>query len=398
LIVPGLAASARVVAVGKAAAGMARALSRRHGSWCREGLVVCPERIPSLPDGFSWREGAHPEPAPSSVDAAHAAMAVARRVVAGECLVVLLSGGASAMLALPRPPLTLDDKLAATRAMLRAGLAIHEFNTVRKHLSAIKGGWLAAACAAPTVTLGLSDVVGACEDDASVIGSGPAVPDPTTFADAIEVIGRYGLRGTMPPRVRALLEAGAAGRVTETPKTAPRTGWWRHVVIGGRHDAMQGAAREAASRGYRVEVRREAVVGEARGVAPALVRGACERPPASSALCVISSGETTVTVRGRGRGGRNQELALAAVPVLARCGRPAVLASVGTDGRDGPTDAAGAVVDTDTLSRAAAAGLGPVEACLDDNDAYRFLAPLGALLQTGATGTNVGDLQVLLVG
>jgi glycerate 2-kinase len=387
----------RVISVGKAAGGMARAFARHRGGWCREGVVVCPEAPRSLPDRYVWCEAAHPEPAAASVRAGRAAAALARRVTASEGLVVLLSGGASAMLALPRPPLTLGDKLAATRAMLRAGLAIHEINTVRKHLSSIKGGWLAAASAGPVLTLALSDVVGPSEDDPSVIGSGPAVPDPSTFTDALDVIERHGLGPALPASVLTLLAEGRAGRLPDTPKAAPREGWWQHVVIGGRGDAMLGAAKEAASRGYRVEVRREAVIGEARAVAPALVSGACEGPSASYPLCVISSGETIVAVRGRGRGGRNQELALAAVPALAQCGRPAVLASIGTDGRDGPTDAAGAIVDSETLSRAEAAGLGSLGAWLDDNDAYSALERLGTLVKTGPTGTNVGDLQVVLV-
>jgi hydroxypyruvate reductase len=296
----------------------------------------------------------------------------------------------------PAPGLTLEDKRAATAALLRRGTDIQSLNAVRKHLSSIKGGGLAAATRASCRTLAISDVVG---DDLSVIGSGPTVADPSTFEDALSAVLRCDDRAAFGTRVFARLERGARGELPETPKSGdPRLARSRAEVAGGRSDAMRGAAGEAETRGYKVVVVEEAVTGEARDAARAYV--ARIRSIASAApppLCVISSGETTVTVKGSGRGGRNQEFALAAAPGLASLGLTAACASVGTDGIDGPTTAAGAIADVSTLLRAAQAGLGPVHDYLDQNDAGHFFEALGDLIVTGPTGTNVGDLQVLLI-
>jgi hydroxypyruvate reductase len=242
----------------------------------------------------------------------------------------------------------------------------------------------------------LSDVI---DDDVSVIGSGPTTADASTFADGLDMLERFGGVEAYPPCVTAHLERGAAGGVEETPKPGdPRLARSRTTVIGSRHDAMAGVAAEAERRGYRVVTIDEPVVGEARVAAhhhvervAALIDGIA-RPS-----CVVSSGETTVTVTGGGTGGRNQEFALASVDRLTKLGPTALLASVGTDGIDGPTDAAGAIVDSMTAERARMAGLGDGKGCLDDNDAYRFFSTLGDLVRIGPTGTNVGDLQVVLV-
>jgi len=262
---------------------------------------------------------------------------------------------------------------------------------VRKHLSAIKGGRLAAACAGRVVTLAISDVVG---DPPGAIASGPTVADPTSFADALAVLDRAGSRAVYPEAAVRRLEAGAAAAHDETPKPGDR----RLVrstmhVVGSRVDAMRGAADAARVLGYDVHVVDEPVVDEARVCGPRII----ERVPRDLVRphCVISSGETTVTVAGPGRGGRNQELALSAVDALARRPRPTVLASVGTDGVDGPTDAAGALVDSTTAERATVRGLEPLE-YLGANDAWTFFDALGDLVRTGPTGTNVGDLQVIL--
>ena len=388
----------RLLAVGKAAESMAAALGGGVRPQVRSGLVVAP-RV-----GAGWRgpivalEAAHPVPDARSVEAGRAALALAAGVGADETLVVALSGGASALAAVPAPGLSIDDKGQATAALLARGAAIDQLNCVRKHLSALKGGWLAARCPGRVVTLALSDVVVPVENDPGVIGSGPTVADPTSFGDALRAIDALDARGAVPQAVVAHLERGAAGGIVETPKPdAPglrRAHWW---LVGDRRDAMAGAGLAAERLGYRVEVIEEPTLGEAR-VAGERFAGRAERLArrAPGPACVIASGETTVRVRGRGRGGRNQELAVGAAAALAALGSPALVASIGTDGVDGPTDAAGGVADTGTVARCANRALGSPEAWLADNDTYRLLEALGDLLKTGPTGTNVGDLQVAL--
>lgn len=343
----------------------------------------------------------HPLPDDASVQAADralhhasAARATGKGSVAGGVL-VLLSGGASAMLAAPADGLTLEGKVDTTSALLRAGVAIDGLNAVRKHLSKIKGGRLAIA-GARTMTLAISDVHGPIEDDPAVIGSGPTVADPSTFADALHVIRASGAR--VPPTIVAHLERGARGEIEETPKPGDgRLAGSTFEVIANRHTALEAALRAAQARGYVTHTLPAATRGEARDAAQRFVAEAKwlaadgPRP-----LCVLAAGETTVTVRGGGKGGRNQEFALALVPTVAASGRAAALASAGTDGIDGPTDAAGAIVDSSTLDRASRAGV-DWRLALDANDAYHFFEPLGDLLRWGPTGTNVGDLHVFLV-
>jgi hydroxypyruvate reductase len=266
---------------------------------------------------------------------------------------------------------------------------------VRKHLSAIKGGWLAARARAACHALVISDVVG---DDLSVIASGPTVADASTFADALALVQRYGGEAAYPPAVIGRLRRGSAGALPETPKPGdPRLARSTTTIIGSRRDAMIGAASAAAALGYHVLRIDDAVVGEARIAAASHLRAALARAAGvGRPACIVSSGETTVTVTGAGRGGRNQEFVLAAAAQLAQLDGAVALASVGTDGIDGPTDAAGAVADATTLARAVRADLSPDRA-LADNDAYSFFAALGDLVHTGPTGTNVGDLQVILL-
>jgi hydroxypyruvate reductase len=391
-------AAVRVVAVGKASVAMWAAAEPLLPP-VREALVIAP--IPpssALAPPARIHVAGHPLPTAGSHAAAHAALDLARRVGDDEWLVLLVSGGASALMAGPAGGVSLDDKVAATRALLRCGADIVEINTVRKHLSAVKGGRLARTAGGRCMTLALSDVIGAHEDDVSVIGSGPGVADVSTFEDARRIVEARGLRDTLPSNVVRRLDAGVRGEIDETPK--PGEADTRDVVatvIGGRRDAMRGAADEAARRGYAVEVVEAPLLGEARDTAVRFVSDALVRGRTSSGVrraCVIASGETTVTVRGGGRGGRNQEFALAAALPLATCGRSAALLSLGTDGIDGPTDAAGGLVDEGTTARAAAAGVS-IDAALADNDAYECLSRLGDLVVTGPTGTNVGDLVVI---
>jgi glycerate-2-kinase len=376
-----------VCAAGKAARGMLAAF---------EGAAPAPIR------GVVLATGPHPIPGHESVRHARAALELAGRVGAPSRFVLLLSGGASAMMALPAGGLTLDDKIATNAAMLARGIPIAPMNGVRKHLSAIKGGWLALA-AGRCCTLAISDVIGEAEDDPSIIGSGPGVADPSTFGDAVRTLREFEVWDDAPEAVRAHLAQGVRGDIPETPKPAdPRLSDARSFVIGSRREAMEGA-REAAERlGYDVVVIGEPVLGEARAMGPVVVERALlaarRRATPHAGVCVVSSGETTVRVRGNGRGGRNQELALSALPSLRDARLPIALASVGTDGVDGPTDAAGALADGGSLARAEEEHAPTVEAALDANDSYGYFDRLGDLIRTGPTGTNVGDLQIVLIG
>jgi len=385
----------RLIAAGKAAPAMAKTACRALGSRVRAGLVISPApgEVPARLEPIA---AGHPLPTAGSERAGRRALTLAASLAADETLVVLLSGGASALMAAPSDGVTLEDKRRTTDALLRAGADIHALNTVRKHLSAIKGGWLAASATGGCRTFAISDVVG---DDLSVIGSGPTVADSSTFGDALDVLGRFGGAQAYPASVVARLAAGARGTSAETPKPGDRRlARAASRVIGGRGDAMDGASREAHARGYHVVRIDDPVIGEARVAAPSHLRAVVARAGGvGRPACVVSTGETTVRVAGSGRGGRNQEFALALAAMLPSLGAPIVAASVGTDGIDGPTDAAGAVVDATTIARAGRAGLPSPRAFLDNNDAYAFFAALGDLIRTGPTDTNVGDLQVVLL-
>jgi glycerate 2-kinase len=385
-----------VIAAGKSAADMVVGFARVLPDAPRAGLAVGTHCPGPLPSGVEWYRGGHPVPDESSAAAGLRALEIAGRTGTADQLVVLLSGGASALMSAPVPGLSLEDKRTVTSALLAAGADIHALNTVRKHLSRVKGGWLAAAANGPALTLAISDVVG---DDLSVIGSGPTVPDPSLFADALAVVDRFGGRAAYPVTAIEYLVDGNRARHPETPKPGdPRLARATALVIGSRREALEGARRAAEALGYAVAIIDQPVVGEARIAARALVSAATDaahglRRPA----CVLAAGETTVRVTGRGRGGRNQELVLASARRLADLGPVVALASLGTDGIDGPTDAAGAVVDSSTLARAKAVGLAEPERYLEDNDSYSYFHALDDLLVTGPTDTNVGDIQVVLI-
>lgn len=354
---------------------------------------AAPKPVP-LPDHWRIYRPAHPFPDAESVEAGVHALRLAESRARDGRLVLLLSGGASSMLCVPAHGVALEDKVAASRALMAAAVPIADLNCVRKHLSAIKGGQLGAA-AGRALTVAISDVHHPVPDDPAVIGSGPAVGDPTTFAQALEIAGH--VRG-IPRAVLRRLEAGAAGGLPETIKPQdPRLRESEFVLLGNRLTAIEGAARSAAARGYEVAVMADVTQGEARDAARDFVTRA-ERlsRTAPRPLCVLAAGETTVRVVGAGKGGRNQEFALSAAPDLKSLGGAAVLASVGTDGFDGPTDAAGALADSTTMARARDARLDRARA-LEGNDAYPFFARLDDLIISGPTGTNVGDLQILLI-
>jgi glycerate 2-kinase len=383
-----------VIGAGKAACGMAIGALEVLGGRITGGTVTTKDGHGcALPRMEVW-EAAHPVPDTRGMAGAADALRMARAAGPRDLVLCLLSGGASALWAAPAAGVALTDLQGVTDALLRAGATIHELNAVRKHLSRIGGGWLARAAApARVVTLAVSDVVGGALD---VIASGPTVPDPTTYEDALEVLREYEIQA--PRAVRAHLQAGDAGEVDETPK--PLDAAFARAsahVIAGNADALRGAAREAERLGYRVRIVADDVEGEASSVGEQiglLVRNTlAERPEGPVAL--LLGGETTVTVQGRGRGGRNQELALALAMEIE--GLEGVLAaSLGTDGTDGPTDAAGAFADEGTVARGHAAGLDAREA-LRRNDTHPFLHAAGDLIVTGPTGTNVNDIVLVLV-
>lgn len=386
-----------VVGAGKAAARMGSVLEDILGARLSHGVLVVKYGHGEATRNLQVLEAGHPVPDAAGQEAAERLLEVVRSVSARDLLIVLISGGASSLLPVPAPGVELDDKRHVTHLLLRSGASIQEVNAVRKHLSGIKGGRLAAATKATVVSLILSDVLG---DDLGAIGSGPTAPDPTTYAQAVAILQRYRLWEVAPSRVRQTLEAGIAHDTMETPK--PGAPLFRRVsnhIIGNNRAAVSTVARVARASGFRPLILSTTLTGEAREVAS--VFGAIAREivhagqPLRTPACVLAGGELTVRVRGEGKGGRAQEFALASAMGIA--GLPNVwVMAFGTDGTDGPTDAAGAVVDGGTVARASQGGVDPVSA-LDRNDAYAFFQSVGGHLITGPTGTNVNDLYLLVV-
>lgn len=385
-----------VVGAGKASAPMAAALEEVIGNRLAEGVVVVKYGHAVPTRTIEVLEAGHPIPDRAGQQATARVLALLSGLTPHDLLFVLLSGGASSLLPAPAAGLGLAEKQRTTQLLLRSGATIREINTVRKHLSAVKGGRLASATKARIVSLILSDVLG---DDLGAIGSGPTAPDPTTYAEACRILRRYGIWEKTPASVRARLAKGRRGVHEETSK--PGSLLFRRVqnqVIGNNKTAVEAMAREAKRAGFRSLVLSSSLTGEAREIARAFSALAREvvstgnpaRPPA----CIIAGGELTVTVRGRGCGGRAQEFALAAA--LGIAGLPHVwIAAFGTDGTDGPTDAAGAVVDGRTVARALKAGLDAQDFLLR-HDSYVFFKQAGGHIVTGPTGTNVNDLYLLI--
>jgi glycerate 2-kinase len=387
-----------LVCAGKAAVQMASVAEDILGTQLTRGIAVTKL-------GHSTRalrrtdiiEARHPIPDRAGVRASVAIRTLLRQLNARDLVIVAISGGASALLAAPAEPVTLYAKQKTTHLLLRAGATIDELNAVRKHLSTLKGGQLAAlAYPATVVSLILSDVIG---DRLDVIGSGPTAPDESTFADALDVLRKFDLVKKVPPSVRGRLERGAAGEVGETPK--PGDVAVRHVhnvVVGSNRLALEAAAVEAKTRGFHPLILSSVIEGETRHVARThaqiLREVALSGHPVCSPACILSGGETTVTVQGKGKGGRNQEFALAAALEIDGFHNLLVL-SAGTDGTDGPTDAAGAIATGETIGRARRRGLDPAKH-LAENNSYPFFDALGNLVHTGPTGTNVMDIHILL--
>lgn len=383
-----------VVGAGKASGAMAVAVEHLLGGRVDGGLVVVKDGYAAPTTRIALREAGHPVPDARGLAATAEMLSLLRDLRADDLLLVLLSGGGSALLEQPVPGVDLAALQATTDLLLRAGAAIGQVNMVRKHLSRVKGGGLArATIPATALALVLSDVIG---DPLDVIASGPLAPDPTTYADAGAVLARHDLWGRVPSPVAAHLQAGLAGRVPETPKPGdPAFARVHHLVIGNNALAAEAAVARARTLGFNTLLLSTYVEGEAREVGRVLAALARElahhEQPLRRPACVVLGGETTVTMRGTGLGGRNQEAALGAIAGLAGL-RDVLLLSAATDGGDGPTDAAGAWADGTSLARATARGLDPQD-YLARNDAFHFFAALNDLLHTGPTLTNVNDLM-----
>ncbi len=390
-----------VAALGKAASAMARSVEQVAGDRIRGGLVITKDgHAEPRPARLPVREAAHPVPDHRGEAAAKELLALAAGARRDDVLLVLLSGGASALTTLPASGLELVDLRDTTAALLACGAEIAEVNAVRKHISSLAGGRLAAAAGCSRIeVVAVSDVPG---DRLDTIGSGPCEPDPSYFADALAVLERYAVRDRLPSRVVDYLERGLRGELPETPKPGalefPRV---RSHIVARNGDALEAAAKAARAAGARPIVLPGALRGEARSIGRRIVvlaRAIEHNEP----VVLIAGGETVVTVRGAGRGGRSQELALAAALELAAhepssgVGREIALLASGTDGTDGPTDAAGAFADAGSVARAAEQGLS-AQAALADNDSYTLFAAEGGLLMTGPTETNVMDLVLVWI-
>lgn len=389
----------RIVTVGsgKASARMALVLEKLLGSRIENGLVVTKDGHACNTRRIAIREARHPLPDRRGEQAAKEILNLVQRLTAQDLLLVLISGGASSLLPAPANGLSLRDKQKTTDLLLRSGATIQEINAVRKHLSAIKGGRLAAATQATVISLMLSDVVG---DDLSAIGSGPTAADPTTYRDARQILQQYRLWSVIPHAVQKHVAKGVRGEVPETPK--PRSPLFSRVqnqIIGNNALAVENVAKVAKMLGFGPLVLTTTLTGEAQEAARMF--GAIAREiqwtgrPVRRPACVILGGEPTVTVRGTGKGGRAQEFALSSAFEIA--GLPKTwIAAFGTDGTDGPTDAAGAVVDGQTLSRARRGHLDAAQA-LQRHDSYTFFKKLDGHIMSHPTGTNVNDLYLLLM-
>jgi glycerate 2-kinase len=390
-----------IIAIGKAAAAMAAAARDAIPTdiLAEPGLVVTGYDSAGSLTGFNVRGAGHPLPDQNGVAAAHAVAEKLQNAQAGELVLLLISGGASAMLPYPVDPISLDDKIATTGLLLGSGATINEVNCVRKHLSKLKGGGMARlAVPADLQALILSDVPG---DDFSTIASGPSVADPSTFANAISILENRQLLDRAPASVRQYLLGGSRGLQPETLKPGdPVLKSVSCSLIGSNALSIAAVCQTVSQQGYQTLVYSRTLAGEAREVAKqwAETCAASLGDSLKQAMAFVAGGETTVTLSGSGKGGRNQEMALAFALAAERLDLKCrwTFLSAGTDGRDGPTDAAGGIVDQTTLEKIRRSGIDP-QAALDDNDSYPTLKSASALVMTGATGTNVADIQILLL-
>lgn len=386
----------RVLGFGKAACPMARAVEERLGGLIEAGIVITKyghAAATEKPDHFRIFEAGHPIPDRNSTSATKEALGVVKGADAETFFLCLISGGGSALLVLPLDGITLEDCRSATELLLRKGATIKELNVIRKHLSQVKGGRLAKfVYPATTVSLILSDVIG---DKLDIIASGPTAPDESTYVAALQVLEKYALVDLVPAPVREVFHRGTRGQLEDTPKKGDHI--FDHVenrVIASNRIALQAAEAKARASGFRTRILSSELEGEARAAA-AWLFSETEKVTEPGTTCLIAGGETTVTVKGTGVGGRNTELALAFA--LRASGREdVVLLSAGTDGTDGPTDAAGAFADGGTVQRGAALRM-DARSYIDNNDSYTYFNGIRDLFITGPTGTNVMDMQFILV-
>jgi glycerate 2-kinase len=387
-----------IVGAGKAVAPMAKALEDLLDERITKGVIVVKEGHGLPLKQVKICEGGHPVPDEGGVRGTEEILSVAEEAGEKDLVICLISGGGSALLIAPPKGISLKDKQEATKLLLACGATIHELNTIRKHLSRSKGGRLAqAAYPATVISLILSDVVG---DDLDVIGSGPTVPDSSTFQETEQILKRYGIWDQLAVSIRDHIQKGVRGEIEDTPKSeAAAFQRCSSVMVGTNLQAMLAASKEAERLGYRPLILSTKVEGEAREVAKVHAAIAKEilssRNPISAPACILFGGETTVTLQGDGKGGRNQEYALASALALGGQDNVVVL-SGGTDGTDGPTDAAGAIADGATVARARHKGIDPGE-YLRRNDSYNFFKQLDDLVITGPTRTNVMDIYMLLI-
>ena len=388
---------------GNAAARMTQGITDTLGDILTDGFVIMkygPVAV-AFPPRIHLYQAGYPLPYQSGVQATAWAIDFLKAFRQNDMVVCLISGGDSSLFAAPYPGISLAEKQQTTDLLLKAGAETDELNTVRKHISAIKGGRLAEmAYPARVYSLILSDVI---SDRLDLIASGPTAPDNTTYAEAIAVIEKYGLRTRIPGKVHDLLTGGAAGLIPETPKEGdPVFAKVTNTIVGSNRQAIEAARQRALELGLETAVTAESIHEEAKEAGRRLARQALKMasmtPEAATGktLCAISGGETTVTAKGHGKGGKNTELALAFALEIE--GNPNIaLLSAGTAGINGPTDAAGTIVDGRTTARARTMGIRPEE-YLENNDSYSFFKKFGGLLATGPTGTNVMDIQVVLIG
>jgi len=388
-----------VVGAGKAGAPMAKALEDLLGDRVADGVIVVKEGHGLPLKHVRIHEAGHPVPDERGIRGAEDILSLVNEAGDRDLVLCVISGGGSALLVAPAEGVTLADKQEVTRLLLACGADIHEINTVRKHLSRAKGGGLARyAYPATVVSLILSDVVG---DDLNVIASGPAVPDTSSFGDAREVFSKYDIWHKLPESVQTRIQQGLAGDIEDTPKAGDDV--FRKCyseLVGTNIQALIAASQEARQQGYQSLILSSTVEGEAREVVKMFAAFAKEirnsANPVPAPACILCGGETTVTIQGSGKGGRNQEFALASAMIIDGMENIVVL-SGGTDGTDGPTDAAGAIADGRTMSRARVQNLDPLD-FLQRNDAYHFFQALDDLIITGPTRTNVSDVYMIIVG
>ena len=390
--------SIHVVGAGKAACSMGRSVEEILGEWIVKGTVTVKYGYGEELERIHVCEAGHPIPDEAGMKGTRDILRLVQGLTSHDLVLCLISGGGSALMPLPSEGITLNEKQDTTQLLLNCGATINEINTIRKHISQIKGGRLAEAVYPATlISLILSDVIG---DPLDIIASGPTVPDESTFKDCLQIVKRYGLQKKIPASVLIHIKEGTKGKREETPKPGDEIfEKTQNLIIGNNLLAIKEAQRVSENLGYNTLILSSSIIGETREVAKVHTAIAMEvlnsGNPVKKPACIISGGETTVTIKGGGLGGRNQEFALAAAQEIDGLQEITIL-SGGTDGTDGPTDAAGAIADGSTIERARKLKMDPY-VYLDKNDSYHFFENLDDLLITGPTKTNVMDLRLMIV-